>query len=233
MVRKHPANNEGFTLIEIMVVIAITGVIVGMSVPRMSAWRARLDARATARAMGDILHAARTQAIRTGDQHIVYLRVPGVGTGGDDPNGTPLWNSQGADVDVLMSRDSNGDCLIDNAETQTVLTFGDDPGDMVFGLTNTTNKVPSDMSTATLTTGATFADPNNTATATRWILFRPDGVPVGFTGDATSCARVGATGSGAGGLYMTNGTDDFAPVLTALGGVRLHSFDMNANGWTN
>jgi hypothetical protein len=32
---------------------------------------------------------------------------------------------------------------------------------------------------------------------------------------------------------MTNGTDDFAPVLTALGGVRLHSFDMNANGWTN
>ena len=58
MVRQHPATNKGFTLIEIVVVSAMTGVLVGMSVPRMSAWRARLDARATARAMGDMLHAA-------------------------------------------------------------------------------------------------------------------------------------------------------------------------------
>lgn len=225
---KTKRTAQGFTLIEIAVVVALAGMIIAISIPRMTAWRAKMDARAEARAVADILNAARTGAIRTSTQYIVYLRVPGVGT--TDPNATDLVNAAGTAVDILTLEDSDGDCLIDTGEPRTFLTFD---ADVEFGLTNATVKVPNDTSTAALATGATFANPESTATAVRWIMFRPDGVPVGFSGDPTGCDTVGATGSGAGGIYLTNGIDDFAPVLSALGGVRLHLFDIAANGWTS
>lgn len=211
-----------------MVTIAVVGVIIGISVPRMTAWRTKLDARSTARATADVLNLARSQAIRTGTPHVVYLRIPALGT--TDPNTTDLVNAAGTDVDIVTLRDVNGNCLIDAGEPQTFLTLG---GNVSFGLTNATVKVPTDASTAALSSGTTFANPEATASAVRWLMFRPDGIPVTFSGDPTGCDTVGATGSGAGGIYLTNGVDDFAPVLTALGGVRLHSYNRNTNGWTN
>ncbi|MEE3330801.1 MAG: prepilin-type N-terminal cleavage/methylation domain-containing protein [Myxococcota bacterium] len=220
-------TEAGFTLLEVVIAVAIMGVLVAISVPSFTAWRSNLEARSSARAMADVLNAARSNAIRSSTPQIVYLRIAGVGT--TDPNGTELLDASAQPVEVTRLQDDDGDCHIDSTEPIEFFHFS---GDVTFGLTNTALKVPSDSTPPTTATGATFADPENTANALRWLMFRPDGVPVAFSGDFTGCDTVGTTGSGSGAVYMTNGTNDFAAVISPLGGVRLHAFDVASNGWT-
>lgn len=214
-----------------MVVVAIAGVLVAAAIPSMTAWRTRLEARSSARSVADLLLTARSDAIRTSTQQIVYLRIQGVGI--TDPNGTGLLDAAGNNVDALLLQDDDGDCNIDAGEPQSFLNL---IGGISFGLTNTTLKAPSDgaspLSTPTTATGATFINPASPASAVRWILFRPDGIPVAFEGGLVACGAIGTTGSGNGAVYMTDGTSDFAAVLSPLGSTRLHAFDRANNGWT-
>ena len=78
---------------------------------------------------------------------------------------------------------------------------------------------------------ATFADPSSAKV--NWLLFRPDGIPVGFSGAAGSCGAVGGVGTGGGAFYVTNGERDFAVVLSPLGGVRLHLWNRSTGAWSN
>lgn len=217
----------GFSLLEVVVVVAIAGAITAIAMPSMSAWRTRSETRSSARAMADVLTSARNNAIRTGTQHIVYMRIPGVGT--TDPNGTDIVDEAAQPVEAITLQDDDGDCHIDAGEPQAYLSMS---AGMTYGLTSTALKAPSDTSNPTTATGVTFADPENTANPIRWLMFRPDGIPVAFSGDFTGCDTIGSTGSGGGAIYMTDGTNDFAAVMMPLGGVRLHSFDRAANGWT-
>ena len=88
---------------------------------------------------------------------------------------------------------------------------------------------PSDPGGAPLSlgTGSTFADPPGNPAS--WVMFRPDGVPVAFT---TAC-NIGGTGSGGGGVYVTNGSRDYGVVLSPLGGVKLMRFDRGGSTWVN
>ena len=76
-------------------------------------------------------------------------------------------------------------------------------------------------------TGATFTD--QAGVQTRWVMFRPDGIPVGFTG---ACV-IGSIGSGGGGVYVTNSLRDYSAILTPLGGVKLRGFEQQAAAWQN
>ncbi len=76
-------------------------------------------------------------------------------------------------------------------------------------------------------TGSTFTDANGNAA--RWVMFRPDGVPVGFT---AACVT-GQLGSGAGGIYVTNANRDYAVVVTPLGGAHVRGFERGAGAWMN
>jgi hypothetical protein len=60
-------------------------------------------------------------------------------------------------------------------------------------------------------------------------MFGPQGMPVSFT---PACV-VGGAGSGAGGVYLTNGIRDYAVLLSPLGGTRLHGWDATIGAWTN
>ena len=65
-----------------------------------------------------------------------------------------------------------------------------------------------------------------------WLLFRGDGMPVGFSGSGGNCGNVGSTGTGGAAFYLTNGKRDYSVVLSPLGSVRVHAWADSA-GWTS
>jgi hypothetical protein len=140
-------------------------------------------------------------------------------------------------VPVLLINDGppvGSDCQINASEAFESI----EPADgMSWGVSYANTKVSTDSGAAPFDPspppdwdGATFADPSNAKV--NWLLFRPDGIPVGFSGAAGSCGTVGGVGSGGGAFYVTNGERDFAVVLTPLGGVRLHVWNRAARAWS-
>jgi prepilin-type N-terminal cleavage/methylation domain-containing protein len=219
----------GFTLIEVMVVVGLVTIVIGLSVSVFASLRQAQRVKAAARSVGNLLHVARAEAIRTGNRHVVYFGNPGT----TDPSGTAIeFNGQW--VPVLLIDDGppdTSDCRIDAGEAVDAVLPQDG---LSWGVSRATAAVPSDSGAAPFDPvgwdGATFDDPTNAKT--NGVLFGPDGVPVTFTGALGSCGALGKVGSAGGGLYVTDGERDYAVVLTPLGGVRVHAWAAGAGTWT-
>ncbi len=93
----------GFTLVEILTVLAITLILMGIALPPYLSWRNNLSNRQAAREMTSMLREARTLAIARNKQHMVvfkpnsssYKLIPGsqaYNTPSTGWNATPLQN---------------------------------------------------------------------------------------------------------------------------------------------
>jgi prepilin-type N-terminal cleavage/methylation domain-containing protein len=219
----------GFTLIEIMVVVGIVAVLATLTTLEMGEWLRNQRVKAAARSAADAFQLARSEAIRTSRNHIVFFGSPG----DTDPAGTALVGSDGSWVPILIVDDgppTTANCQIDAGEA----TRGIRPADDVqWGVSSATVKVPDDPGKAPFSppqaSGRTFADPANNAV--NWVLFRPDGIPVSFSFSSGTCAQISGTGSGGGGLYITNGERDYAVVLSPLGSARVYLW--TGSGWSS
>jgi prepilin-type N-terminal cleavage/methylation domain-containing protein len=212
---------DGFTLIETMVVVAIIAVLAALSVPSLQQWVQNQRAKSAIRSVATSLSRARSEAIRTGNNHIVFLQA--------DTVGNALLDSEGTAVPVMVVNDdrpggANQNCQIDAGETVSVVYA--EPG-LNWGVAAATAAAPNDAGGGPIASGSSFTKPDgNPAT---WVLFRPDGRPVSFAPDCT----MGGVGSGTGGVYISNGKRDYAVVVTALGGIRVHAWNNAAGQWTN
>jgi prepilin-type N-terminal cleavage/methylation domain-containing protein len=221
----------GFTLIEIMVVVAVIAALTTVATLQTAEWRANLEIKAITREAADTLQLARSEAIRTGRNHIVFFASPGE----TDPAGTAIVGEQGTWVPILILNDgppTTANCQIDGGEPK----HGMEPGnvqDVEWGVKHASTRAPGDFGQAAFSppqpSGRTFADPSDNAV--NWVLFRPDGVPVSFSYSSGTCDEIAGTGSGGGALYITNGERDYAVVLSPLGGVRVHAW--NGGGWSS
>jgi type II secretory pathway pseudopilin PulG len=229
---RYRRDLAGVTLIELMVAVGLATVIIAIALPIFSDWSSNQRAKAAARSAADLFVLAHTEAIRTGNRHIVFFGNPGA----TDPSGNPVQRN-GQWTPVLLIDDGPPDtsnCQIDAGEDVTGILPEDG---LSWGVSFADARVASDVGGADFDPspppawdGSTFADP--TAAKANWVMFRPDGVPVGFTGAAGSCGTIGNLGSGGGALYITNGERDFGVVLNALGGVRLHVWVRDAGAWS-
>ena len=70
---RHIAREKGFTLVEIIIVIAIMAIMMGISVPSLVDWRKNANFRKTANEITSLLREARSMAISKGLQHQVVL----------------------------------------------------------------------------------------------------------------------------------------------------------------
>jgi prepilin-type N-terminal cleavage/methylation domain-containing protein len=233
-IRSAPSerSRSGVTLIELMVVVGLMAVVLALAVPALSDWMGKQRARAAARSLGDLLMLARGEAIRTGNRYVLFFGNPG----NTDASGTPV-EKDGDWVPVLLINDGppvGSDCQIGAGEAFEAIA----PVDGIWwGVTDANTAVSTDSGAAPFDPspppdwdGATFADPSHAKV--NWLLFRPDGVPVGFSGAAGSCGAIGGVGSGGGAFYVTNGERDFAIVLSPLGGVRLHVWNRGTKAWS-
>jgi prepilin-type N-terminal cleavage/methylation domain-containing protein len=218
----------GFTLIEVVVVLGIIAALSAAAIPSIQEMIERRRLQGFARDLGNVFQIARSQAIRTGNYQIVFFGPLGT----SDPAGSVLVDETGSTVPMLILDDgppATANCHIDVAESRETIAL---PSQISFGVSEATVKVPTDAGSASFSppqsSGTTASDPSNNPT--NWVLFRPDGVPVGFAPTTTTCGTIGDTGTGGAGLYVTSGGRDYAVTLAPLGSVRVHTW--GGAGWT-
>jgi prepilin-type N-terminal cleavage/methylation domain-containing protein len=220
-------TQSGFTIIELMIVVAIAAAMVALGYPTWQRVNDNIRLRAAARAAQDTFNYAREQAVRTGRRHLVLAQ-----TGAAlDACGTAIPSP------LLVLDDVDQDCCVDAAEPRWVPEEIMNPvvqQTAAWGVTNATVRVPEDAGLGAMTTGSTFTLLGGGPAP--GVAFRGDGIPVAMS---AACVA-GNVGSGAGGFYFTNGRPgltaterrDLAVILSPIGSSKAYSFEASGAGWT-
>ncbi len=214
-------KTAGFSLIEATIVLLVAGIMVASATPSLSQWLANNRLSDSARSVNAALSFARSEAIRSGNIHIVFFD--------EDAASNDLQDADGNDVDILVIDEgrpgsTDQDCTIDTGERVLDFNLEDD---VTFSTTLASSAAPNDSGGGTFSSGSSFTDPSSNAAS--WILFRPEGTPLAFD---SGCA-IGGVGTGDGGIYLTNGKRDAAVVLTPLGATYVHSWGQHIGAWRN
>ena len=216
-------RGAGFTLIEIMVVVGIIAVFAALAVPSWRQYQANLQLRAAARMVSNAYAYARSHALSTGNRHVVVF-----GINANDVCGNALEDVQGNPVPLLVYEDLNADCCFDAAELRLTeravsgVSWGVSPAPPAGPL-----PAPQDAGAGDYKTGSSFAEPDGSDAS--WVAFGPDGIPVAFN----AACNLGLTGTGAGAIYLTNGSRNYAVVLNPLGTGNVERFDPAQSKWEN
>lgn len=219
---------SGFTLIEAAVVIAIIGIVSATTLPNVSRYLETGRGRAAAKSVADAFNIARAQAIRTGNNQVVFFSAAGAG----DTAGNGLTDADGDAVPILILNDGrpgsgNQNCEIDAGEATITFEAQEGVGWGANAPPTATEAPDDDGVTAIPASGSSFRAPNGT-TGVTWVQFRPDGVPVAID----SACNAGRLGSGGGTIYLWTTNRDYAITLSPLGGVRVHVWNPTAGAWT-
>ena len=226
---RRDRRRSGFTLIEVAIVVAIVGIVTATALPDVTRYMEVTRARTAAKSIADAFNLARAQAIRTGNNHVVFFSVDGAG----DTAGNTLQRRDGTAVPILVLNDgapgsANQNCEIDADEE--LITFEAQNG-VGWGFNAPAAAQTAPDETAAIleipASGSSFRAPNGT-TAVTWVQFRPDGIPVAID-DACTAGRLG---TGGGTIYLWSENRDFAITLSPLGGVRVHTWIAGTGAWT-
>ena len=223
------ARSAGFTLIEVMIAVAIIGFISALTLPNFSRYLENGRGRAAAKSVADAFNFARAQAIRTGNNHVVFFAVGGAG----DVTGAALTSADGRPMPILVLNDgrpgsTDQNCRIDAGEETVVFEAQEGVG-WGHNTAPASEEAPDDDAVTSIpAAGSSFFAPNGTTQVT-WVMFRPDGVPVAID---SSC-NAGRLGSGGGTIYLWTESRDYAVTLAPLGGVRVHVWSPGTGAWTS
>lgn len=202
-------RSGGFTVTELMVAIGVMATLAALAMPAFNEMTANRQLKSDAISLAGALNFARSEAIRSGNVHIVFFLK--------DTQDAVLKDEDDNEVPILVLDDGrpgslNQNCLIDTGESFAAITMN---SIVVPGVASGTPRAPADLGTGTISTGSSFTQPGGGGAT--WVMFRPEGTPVSFN---TSCS-VGGIGSGAGAFYLTNGARTSAVVLSPMGGARI------------
>ena len=117
--RSSRHRNEGFTLAELVIAVSIAGIVATLGIPSFGEWTANQRLDGTARSVGMLFSYARTEAIKTGNIHLVFF--------GQDADENPLVGPNGNNVSVLVIDDGRpgvSNCAVDPGEAVIGISLG-------------------------------------------------------------------------------------------------------------
>ena len=224
MQRMPGQSQAGFTMIELMIVVAIMAIISAIAAPSFTRYQRREDARRNAQNIGRIISEARSRAIDRSRNHFLIFSNPLV---------FQVAGGGGAPSIATLVEDVDGDWQITTPPDTTQLFFAADGTDATvsgYGLTpwpfyDAAPVPPEDQPAAGppanlgALAGRSSTFPNASFNALPTLGFTPQGLPVAVNGAATP-------GSGAGAVYVTdNQSSVYAAIVLPLGGVRVRVLD--------
>jgi prepilin-type N-terminal cleavage/methylation domain-containing protein len=210
-------SREGFTLLELMIVIAIMGVITALTVPALWRYAVAQDARSNAHQVASALRLARERSMREGVQYVVLFGAPASAAG------AVARVIRDVDLDFVESApDVANDVFFRPGTSQDVTPYGVGP-QTPFPAAPLAPADPQPGNLGAVANGASFKiDPN---TGVPGVGFTARGVPVDL-------ANPGSWGSGAGAYYVTDNVDSvYAAEVGPLGEVRVRSLSGATNDW--
>ena len=207
---KHPRLRpvEGFTLLELMIVVVIISVFALYAAPSFEGYSRRMDARMHARKIAQSLDRARTLAMQDGNNYLV------------------LFDS-GAPGQLRIVDDDNNDWLVNSGENTSDVVWNNVHADVSsYGSSGSPpagNSVPEDGGGPIPSSGTTLSTDSNTGLPA--VGFTPRGIPVALD-TPTDWA------SGAGSYYVTDGNEQiYAVTLLPFGGVRARAWRPATGDW--
>lgn len=218
-------DRRGFTLIELMIVVAIVGVCAAVAFPAMTSYRRKEDTRQAAVSVSGMVTNARARAIASGRMTFLLLGEPIDGS-------VPFTPGQIA----ALVMDDDGDNAVTAADTAQPIfpPAGLNPEIAYYGVSGTPHAgaaLPAEdlsesepaVALGALADGSTL--PNSAVLGVPVVAFSPQGAAVAADTPA-------AWGTGAGGIYVTDNNDVVLAVLVMpLGAVRMMKFDTASGGW--
>ncbi len=210
-------RREGFTLLELMIVIAIMAVITALTVPSLWRYAVSQDARSNAQAVAEALRNARERSLREGVQYVVLFGAPA------SAPGAVARVIRDVDLDFVESApDVVTDVFFRPGTSQNVTAYGAGP-QTPFPAAPLAPYDPQPGALGGVVNGASFKlDPS---TGVPGVGFTARGVPVDL-------ANPGSWGTGAGAFYVTDNVDSvYAAEVGPLGEVRVRSLSGATNDW--
>jgi prepilin-type N-terminal cleavage/methylation domain-containing protein len=212
---------DGFTLVEVAVVAVIVSIMLVGTIGGMQQWMRNQNGKELARQFADVLMVGRAEALRGREPVVIFFNA--------DRNASALLGSNGDAVAALAIRDLDGDGNIDAGEYFTEVAYPP-PGTISWGHTLATDLAlgdPAGSAGSPPTASLTFDQPDGSAAT--WVAFMPDGTPRAYVDD--TLAGTGAVGTGAGAIYLTSGSRDYAVVLSPLGTVHVQVWNESTGQW--
>jgi prepilin-type N-terminal cleavage/methylation domain-containing protein len=205
-------REDGVTLLEIMVVVALVAVFAVLALPSISAYKRRQDAREHTQRVAGMIANARSLAVKEGNPYFVLV----------DPN---TGNLQIVD-------DDNGDWQITGGELTTTVTYtaGAHPDVTLYNLRPSppaATLVPEEGPGPIPGSGTSFP---TDVSGTPGVGFTSQGFPVSLP--TVVGGNPGAPGTGQGSYYVTdNANVVYAMTLLPLGGIRVRVYRPQTNDW--